>query len=74
MSEVPLRPRIARMFLIRHLIRSGALTPGQAIVALQAGQGNGPSLARFLVQRGWVSPQAMGIALDRLRDAMIALE
>ena len=62
----PLRQRVAHMLLIKHLIRSGALSREQASAAVQAGSGNGPSLPRILLERGWVCPQ-------RLNEAMAAL-
>lgn len=66
----PLRQRVAHMLLIKHLIRSGALSREQASAAVQADRGNGSSLPRLLLERGWVSPQRLDEALDALRVTM----
>jgi hypothetical protein len=68
--ERPLRQRIAHMLLIKHLIRSGALTREQASAAVQAGSGSGPSLPLVLLERGWVSPQRLDEVLSDLRATM----
>jgi len=66
----PLRHRIANMLLIKHLIRSGALTREQASAAVQAGSGNGPGLPRVLLENGWVSAQRLGEAFAALRATL----
>ncbi len=66
----PLRQRIAHMLLIKHLIRSGAITREQASAAIQAGRGSGPGLPRILLERGWVSPERLDEALANLSVTM----
>jgi len=69
----PLRQRIANMLLIKHLIRSGAITREQATAAIQEGRGRGPSLPLVLLERGWVSPERLDAALADLRGTMLDL-
>lgn len=69
----PMRPRIARMFLITQLLRAGVITREQATIALREGGRNGSGLAKALLRRGWVSPQRMRHELAVLRQRMIEL-
>ena len=66
----PFQQRVAHMLLIKHLIRSGALTREQASAAVQAGRRHEASLPRLLLERGWVSPQHLDEALEALRATL----